>query len=307
MKDTKSLLLVLLSAGLLGTWVYHLYDKTKYSNQRKEIFIKDSIAVAEGVQDSLHKLYSYTINDLDAKLDSTKINAGLLKGELNNKLSEIYRLKNEIASILKKNDVRKEDLVLARKKAAELQQLVQELKSRNTTIEEEKQQISAVLDNVTLQMKSMEGNVQQLTKENKVLSEKVILASTFVASAISLSPVTIKNNREVETSSVNKVSKLVVSFSVQNNITDESDAEVYIIVTQPDGKVLRPDVWESFSIDTRNEGTKSYTRKVRFEYLKGETKELIFSLNPEEFLKGTYKLQIYHNGYMIGQTSKALK
>ncbi len=307
MKDTKSLLLVLLSAGLLGTWVYHLYDKTKYSNQRKEIFIKDSIAVAEGVQDSLHKLYSYTINDLDAKLDSTKTNAGLLKGELNNKLSEIYRLKNEIASILKKNDVRKEDLVLARKKAAELQQLVQELKSRNTTIEEEKQQISAVLDNVTLQMKSMEGNVQQLTKENKVLSEKVILASTFVASAISLSPVTIKNNREVETSSVNKVSKLVVSFSVQNNITDESDAEVYIIVTQPDGKVLRPDVWESFSIDTRNEGTKSYTRKVRFEYQKGETKELIFSLNPEEFLKGTYKLQIYHNGYMIGQTSKALK
>jgi hypothetical protein len=184
---------------------------------------------------------------------------------------------------------------------------VQELRSRNNTIEEEKQQISAVLDNVNLQMKSMEGNMQQLTKENKVLSEKVILATTFIASGVSLSPVTIRNNREVETSSVNKASKLVVSFAVQNNITDESDAEVYVIVTQPDGKVLRPDVWESFSIDTRNEGKKSYTRKVRFEYQKGETKDLIFSLSPEEFLKGNYKLQIYHNGYMIGQTSKALR
>jgi hypothetical protein len=57
MKDTNSLLLVLLSVVLLGTWFYHLYDKTKYSNQRKEIYIKDSIDVAEGVHDSLHKIY----------------------------------------------------------------------------------------------------------------------------------------------------------------------------------------------------------------------------------------------------------
>ena len=101
MRDTKSLLLILLSFGLVGTWVYHLYDKTKYSKQRTEIYIKDSIAVAEGIQDSLHKLYSSTITNLDAELDSTKSSAGQLKGGLGNKLSEINRLKAEIAAILK--------------------------------------------------------------------------------------------------------------------------------------------------------------------------------------------------------------
>lgn len=55
MKDIKGFLLVMLSVGLVGTWVYHLYDKTQYTTNRKEIFIKDSIAVAEAVQDSLQK------------------------------------------------------------------------------------------------------------------------------------------------------------------------------------------------------------------------------------------------------------
>ena len=307
MRDTKSLLLVLLSFGLVGTWIYHLYDKTKYSKQRTEIFIKDSIAVAEGVQDSLHKLYSSTITNLDAELDSTKSNAGQLKGELGNKLSEIYRLKAEIAAILKKNNVRKEDIELARKKTTELQLLVQELNSKNNTIEEEKKQISTALDNVNIQMKSMEGNVQQLTSENKVLAEKVTIASTFNASEISLTPVAVKNDKEKETSAADKVSKLVVSFAVQNNISDEPVSEVYVVITQPDGKVLKTDVWDAFSIDTRKEGKKSYTRKVRFDYEKGESKKLLFSLNADDYMKGNYKLQVYHNGYMIGQTNKMLK
>ena len=65
MRDIKSLLLVLLSAGLILTWVYHLYDKTMYSQRRTEVYIKDSIAVAEGIQDSLYKLYNSTITEDD--------------------------------------------------------------------------------------------------------------------------------------------------------------------------------------------------------------------------------------------------
>lgn len=306
MANTRTLLLILLSIGLTGTWFYHLYDKTKYSKKRTEIYIKDSIAVAEAVEDSLNKIYSSTINILDAQLDSTKNTAGILKNELSNKLAEINRLKYEISSILKKNNLKKEDVEIARKKSNELQQLVQTLKSANNTIEEEKRQISAVLDNVTIQMKGLEGNVQQLTKENKLLSDKVTAASIFNAMNVSLLPVTVKNNRERETSSANKVSKFIISFAVQNNIIEETDVDVYIIITQPDGTVLKSDVWEAFSIDTKNEGKKSYTRKVRFQYEKGERKNLIFSFNADEYMKGNYKLQVYHKGYKIGQTTKTL-
>jgi myosin heavy subunit len=305
-KDTKTVLLAMLSVGLVGTWVYHLYDKTQYSNRRTEVFIKDSVAVAQGIQDSLQRIYSLTINSLGTQLDSTKSTAGHLKGELNSKLAEIYRLRTEIAAILKKNDVKKEDIDLARKKTSELQQLVSELQNKNSSIEEEKKQISATLNEVNIQVKSLEGNMQHLSQENKVLTEKVNLASAFVASEVKLTPVAVKNDKEQETNIAKKASKLVVSFAVQNNINQYDNAEVFIVITQPDGKVMQTDVWESASMDTNDSGKKIYTRKVKFDYQKGETKRLLFSLNPEDYQKGSYTLQVYHNGYMIGETVKTL-
>ena len=297
----------MLSVGLVGTWIYHLYDKTQYSQRKNEVYIKDSIAVAQGVQDSLQKIYSSTINTLDAQLDSTKNTAGLLQGELSTKLAEINRLRAEIASILKRNNFKKEDLDLARRKTVELQQLVAELQSKNITIEEEKKQITDVLDKVNVQVKNLEGNVQNLTQENRALTEKVNLASAFVISELKLSPVMVKNDKEQETNQAKKTSKLVISFAVQNNVTDYENADVFVVITQPDGRILKnEDVCDATTINLQNGIRIKYTRKVRFEYNKGESKQLIFSLNAEEYLKGTYTMQVYHNGYKIGQTMKML-
>ncbi len=297
----------MLSVGLVATWVYHLYDKTQYSKRRTEIYIKDSIAVAQGVQDSLQKIYSHTINSLDAELDSTKNTTGLLQGELSTKLADINRLRTEIATILRKNNIKKEDLDLARNKSVQLQQLVAELQNKNFTIEEEKKQINAVLDKVTVQVKSLETNVQQLGQENKVLTEKVNLASAFVASEIKLSPVGVKNDKEQETTQAKKATKLIISFTVQNNVTDYENADVFVAITLPNGQLLKnEDVWENTLINLQNGNRINFTRRVRFEYQKGESKRMNFSLSAEEYLKGTYTMQIYHNGYMIGQTMKTL-
>lgn len=297
----------MLSVGLVATWVYHLYDKSQYSNRKTEVFIKDSTAVAQGVQDSLQKLYTHTISNLEAGLDSTKSTAGQLKGELQTKLSEISKLRNEIATILKKNNINKEDMDLARSKTIELQRLVAELQNKNTSIEDEKKQITVVLDKVNVQVKDLEGNVQKLDQENKVLTEKVNLASAFVASELKLSSVTVKNDKEQETNLAKKTSKLVISFAVKNNVTQYENADIFVVITQPDGRILKnEDVWEATTINIQNGSRINYTRKIRFEYEKGETKQLIFSLNTEEYLKGTYTLQLYHNGYMIGQTMKML-
>jgi len=61
MRDNKTLLLALLAGGLIITWIYHIYDKSQYSNHTREVFVKDSTAVAEAVSDSLRKYYSRTL------------------------------------------------------------------------------------------------------------------------------------------------------------------------------------------------------------------------------------------------------
>jgi len=307
MKDIKGFLLVMLSVGLVGTWVYHLYDKTQYTTNRKEIFIKDSIAVAEAVQDSLQKIYTASLNSLDLKLDSTRSGADSLKKQLNKKLGEINKLRAEINSILKNSGASQSDMTLARKKIAELQVLVEELKGEKTSIEEEKKRLSDVMTQLNGEITGLQQTMKKLGDENKLLAEKVDRASVFVASEIRLSPVALKNDKEQETNIAKKVSKLIVSFAVQNNVNDYSNTEVYVIITQPDGKVLTPDVWESATLmTTQNGDKKSYTRKIKFEYQKGETKQLAFSLNADDYQQGRYTLQLYHNGHMIGQAVKTL-
>lgn len=306
MKDIRSVLLVLLSAGLVSTWIYHLYDKSMYSNQRNEVYIKDSSAVAEAVRDSLQKMYSLTIDNLDIRLDSTKSNVDSLKGQLDTKLSEIYQLRNDISTILKNRSATRADLSIARQKIEELQQKVDELRNQNTDMEEEKKRLTEMLDQLNNDMKGLEQSVKRLDEENKTLSEKINMASVFVASEIRFIPVTLKNSKEQETNEAKKTNKFVISFNVQNNISENNYADVIIVVTQPDGQVLQNSVWDAGTFEVRNEGRKNYTMKLRFEYEKGESKHLLFSLNAEDYQNGNYTLQIYHNGILIGKSTKTL-
>jgi len=307
MKDIKTPLLAMLSVGLVGTWIYHLYDKTQYASQRKEIYIKDSTAVAEAVQDSLQQLYARSMQHLDRQLDSTRTGADSLRFTLETKLAEINRLRTEINSILKNRGASQSDLLSARQKINELQGLLEEMKGQKLSMEEEKLQLNETMTRLNGEINGLQDHVRKLGDENKQLSDKMNLASLFVASEIKLSPVTVKNDKEVETVQARKTSKFVISFTVQNNLTDYDGTDVFIIITQPDGKVLTPDVWESATPMTTHSGDrKNYTRKIRFEYSKGEAKPMTFSINADAYQTGAYSLQLYHKGYKIGQTSKTL-
>lgn len=160
---------------------------------------------------------------------------------------------------------------------------------------------------MNLQLRELETANQALLKENKVMTEKISQANVFVATDIHLAPVTVKADKEIETNLAGRTSKLVINFNVTNNIFDAGNAEVFVVITRPDGRLLTDDVWESSAIiDTRNAGKIRYTRKVKFDYQKGETKTISFSLNADSYDKGTYLLQLYHNGFLIGQARKTL-
>ncbi len=310
-KDTKSVLLVMLSCGLVGTWGYYIYDKAHMPLVNAVLPPPsgkvDSLAISRGVADSLNKIYQDALRSLGTELDSTNNEKGLLSSQLQARMAEIYKLRLEINLILKKENIKKEDIDLARQKTIELQMLVSDLQNRNNSVEEEKVQIAGFLDKVNLQVKDLETSNQALFQENKVMTEKISQANTFIATDIHLSPVTVKSDKEIETNQANKASKLVISFDVTNNIFDSGNAEVYVVITRPDGRLLTDDVWESSAmLDTRKSGKIRYTRKIKFDYEKGETKEISFSLNADSYDKGTYLLQLYHNGFLIGQARKTL-
>jgi myosin heavy subunit len=300
---------VLLSFGLIATWVYHLYDKANYTKNKTEVnnASKDSPDDTKAVRDSLQKSYSATINQLDIKLDSSRNTSDSLQSQLVIRINEINRLKREISKVLQNPNSTNSELMMVRQKMKELEDLVQALRDEKNTLQTEKENLSARLDQMGEEVSSLQQNIRRLDDENKNLSEKIKMASIFVASALHFTAIDEQGEtKEQETSQAKKADKFVASFVLQNNFNEYMGAEIMVVITKPDGSTLQSSVWDSGTFDTKAEGKKNYTRKMRFDYNKGEQKTLIFTLDVENCQKGNYTLEIWHNGMRIGETMKHL-
>jgi hypothetical protein len=116
-----------------------------------------------------------------------------------------------------------------------------------------------------------------------------------------------KSGKEKTTSTAKRVDKLVVSFDVENRIARSGPADMYITVTAPNGQVISDGTLGSGTLTTRTEGDKPYTTKVSTEYEQGTRKPLSFPIRQTDFQTGNYKIEIYHNGFKIGEGIRTLK
>ena len=317
MKDSKSILLlvvsvllILVSCALLWTWGYNFNNFTK-DKQGTVFIVKDSTAATNATRDSLKKIYEATITNLGT-LDSTWTHADSLKNDLDVKLSEFYKLRNEIAIILK-NPVKKEDLDLAKQKIGDLQKKIDQLRNKNSDVETENKRLQEVLQQLTTVPKDANPqNSKPVVYENKEPQGKStaapapsVPASTFTTSDMHFTAMMVDGDKEQETFQALQVDKFVGSFYVKNNLSQFSNTEVMVVVIQPDNKVLQTAAWESGRFETK-EGTKIYSCKIKFEYSKGENKKLSFSLNSDKSQKGTYTVLVYYSGNLIGKMTKNL-
>ena len=309
MKDSKSILLlvvsvllILVSCALLWTWGYNFNNFPK-DKQGTVLIGKDSTIATNATRDSLKKIYASTIENIGT-LDSTWMHADSLKADLDIKLSEFYKLRNEIAIILK-NPAKKEDLDLAKKKIGELQKKVDQLRNKNTDVENENRRLYTVLQQLTnaqRQVLQEQPSAKSVVFENREPAANP--ATSFSASDMRLTAMTMEGDKEQETYQALQADKFVGSFNVKNSAAFNS-TEIVIVLLQPDNKVLQTSAWETGRFDTR-EGKKIYSCKVKFEYARGENKRLSFSLNSDKFQKGIYTMQLYYNGNLIGKMAKTL-
>ena len=303
MRDNKSTLLALLAAGLVITWAYHLYDKSQYSNQAKEVFVKDSSAVSKAVSDSLKVFFLHTLDQLDPEKIQVDSSTGKLSDSVwMQKLTAVDQLRIDIRGILEQKNISQENLGVVKTKIDTLQIRMLELKKEGAIVYENRK------PNSELTQRGNDVNTQQSKKagpgETKVESKKSNAPSLFVASGIHFAAYKLQpGQKEIETSQQDEANKFISSFTVKNSTTGFQPAEIIIVVTDPSGKSVNPEVWDVGSFVTKTEGRKVYTRKLLFEYNKGETKRLQFALEPENFEKGIYKISLYHNGIRIGQSS----
>ena len=65
--------------------------------------------------------------------------------------------------------------------------------------------------------------------------------------------------------------------------------------------MFQDDVWQAGVFNSKNGGAIKYTRKINFEYAKGDSREIVLSLPLSKFIEGRYNLQLYYNSIHIAK------
>jgi myosin heavy subunit len=304
-KDNRNLIYGILVGALLLTWGYMIYDK---SQTKEQVAQKDAqIVNVSSAKDSIQQEY----NLASAKLDSMAGTNVKLEGALAEKNSDIIKLKQNINGILKKKNATDAELKQAKGMIAELNGKIdnlfadlekakaenQQLTATNTQLNTDKQQLSA-------EKQAIADNLAATDAAKKNVED---LASTLHASNISIAAINVKNNgKEKETSTAKRADLLRFSFDLdENRVAPSGIKQIYIAVVGPDGKAIS----NGTSFTTRDAGDKLYTEKVEVTYEQGKRKNVSFDWKQKDanYQVGDYKIQIYHNGFKIGEGTKTLK
>lgn len=305
-RDNRKLIYAILVVLLLGTWGYIIYDKNQ--SGQKITTLETQYSNVDSARNAIQADYNSAL----ARMDSLTGSNTQLKGQLAERKSDIDKLKGQIAAELRKKnaDVAKlRELVDQYKtQIGDLFTQVEQLKEQNQQLTASNQQLSTEKDTLTAQKQVVEQNLASTTAEKQHVED---IGSTLHASAINITPINVKGNgKEVETSKAKRADLLRVSFQLdENRIAPSGSKDLYVCVTGPDGKPITMPANGSGSFTTRDEGDKVFTKEVSINYTQGQAMPVNFDWKPEngKFMEGDYKIQIYQNGFKIGEGTKTLK
>lgn len=307
-KDNRTLIYGILVAALLGTWGYIIYDKNKTSEKMGTLSSQNTMITTE--RDEVRELYNSSLTRLDSLMGENQNLADSIEG----RNSEVAKMKNEIRKILANKNATSADLARARKMINELNDKVSTLAAQVEQLQGENQELTTTNERITLEKQQVEENLS-LTAAQKdsianALDETRNIASTLRVSNINISPINDKGDgKEKETSTAKKVDKLRISFDLdQNRLAPAGEKELYVSITAPDGTPITIPSNGSGTFTTREEGEKFFTSKVNVQYENTRKIPVSFDWSQDkQFQTGAYRIEIYHNGFKIGEGVRNLK
>ncbi len=279
--------LVLLS--VIGGGIYYiLHQRQQLSDMAVQMDVQKEELADEYNELSLqYEGYKFSVNNdsLVAKLEVEQMKVQRLMEELRTVKStnarRIGELKRELETLktIMRGYVQQID---------SLNRLNQKLTQENKEVTQKYQQATAT--------------VSQLSKEKEHLSERVNLASKLDASGIYVTGINKKNK---STKEIDKMEQIAISFKINKNITASTGEKIiYVRIKKPDDDVLIKSRNNVFTYENKEI---NYSAKRAIEY-DGEEVPVSIYWKIEEFLSpGTYRVDIFVDGNLIGSQSFKLE
>ena len=300
----RNILTAALVILLLGTWGYIIYDK----NNTREI--TEGLTTQIVNSDSARNELQRELDDAALRLDALKTSNVKADSLLKTKDKDIEDLRSRVQKILNDKNATAAQLAEAKRLVAQLKgnietyvAEIEALKAENVQLAEEKRIVTEQRDIVQKGLDSA-GNV---IKEKE---DVIDIGSTLHASNFSIIGIKEKNSgKEKETTKAKRVDKLRISFVIdENRITPSGPKDIYVSITSPDGQPVTVEALGSGKFYTRDGVERSYTKKIQVYYEQGQKVPVTIEWSQNsDFQTGNYKIEIYNNGFKIGEGVRAFK
>jgi uncharacterized phage infection (PIP) family protein YhgE len=209
----------------------------------------------------------------------------------------------KITNILSKKEATDKELGEAKSMISELNGKVNNLLADLGKAQEENKQLNAQNQELTTQNSTLSSNLNTNKKEKERLQD---IGSTLHASTFTIQAIRVKSNgSERATETAKRANLIRLAFMIdKNKITPSGTQELYVCITGPNGK----SIGDGGNFNTREDGARSYANKLSVVYEQNVALPVSYDFKQSnKFTEGEYKVEVYHNGFKIGEGKTALK
>lgn len=306
--DWRKYIIPFLIVVLLGTWTYIIWDKskTKETIQQKDLVITETSTQRDVLQKELE--------DATIRYDLIKTSSANMvhtKDSIITKQDrDISQKRIKIQQLLSKSNASQEELTQAKSLIASLNGDIMGYKTQIETLEGEKIVLTNEKNLVTKQRDQVTKEFENAKTLIKEKDEVIDIASTLKASNFSIIAINEKSSgKEKETTVAKRVDKIRISFDLDaNRVSQTGEKNIFICITGPDGKPLAVEAMGSGIFNTREGEEKIFTQKINVNYTQGQRQTLSVDWKQNaNYMNGDYKIEVYNNGFKIGEGVRSLK
>ncbi len=239
--------------------------------------------------------------DLSLEMEgfSYKTNNDSLLQLLNQEQQHVQLLLEELRTVKATNARRiaelKKELASVRKVLVYYISQVDSLNTVNTSLKAENREVTTKYHQAT-------ETAAQLEREKQKLTEKVSIAAQLDARDI---VVTTLNKREKKTTRLSKIALMQFDFTIAKNNTAEPGMKtIYLRLVTPTDEVMQKRQSDTFRYENRNI---AFSSKRTVEYSGEDLPVTIYWTVDETLSEGTYRVDLFADGNLIGTKNFDLK
>ncbi len=280
--------IVLLVVGI-GIGAYFLLQKNAQLEEAQQ--------VNEITKQQLEDEYA----NIDTQYEGFKItikNDSLLQ-QLSNEQAKVQRLREELRTV-KATD--KAEINRLNSELASLRKVLRSYVVQIDSLNRINERLTQENKEITNKYQQTTQTLNQVAKEKANLTEQVTRAAKLDATAINVSATNMKGKVQKK---IKSVEQLIVSFVITKNITAEpGEKTIYVRIMKPDDDILVKNRANTFPFENKEI---PYSMKRVIEYGGEEVPVTLYWKVEEYLMPGTYRVDIFADGNLIGSRSFSLE